>query len=265
MARFAACLTVALLLFATAAVGQQGLGPGPGPGYDPGMPPEVLVQGGFPPTIGVVEGVQGSRLILRHLDVRPTQETQKVPVTKRVVVDGREQEQTEYKDETFTRLRPVTAPFACELADIMAFDTDGQPIPPEVLATMFPRPRMVLMTFPGFPVDPAYLKLARDGTPFLAFLATPPPPNFAQRPASSSNPAQPGAPPAPNPPPAPAPPPSAPTTAAPAQPSAPPTTAPAAVDAPKADAPKADAPKADAPRAVPLPPPTPADTPKAAH
>src|SRR5262249_44726241 len=89
------------------------------------------------------------------------------PVVEKVMVNGKEQERTRMVMETYVRPVAISTDQAHDLASIRAFDTNGALIPTSRLAGLFPKPRMVLLGTAGVPVDPAFLKIARDGTPFI--------------------------------------------------------------------------------------------------
>jgi hypothetical protein len=150
----------------------------------------IFASGGMPPSIGVVEEVRSGKLMFRQTHLVPFSASRRVPVTKTVVVDGKEQQQTEYRDETITKMKTVPVVTAYELADVRAFDTNSKPIPSDQLPRLFARPGMVLFANPNIhPVDPAYLKIAKDGTPFPALVPKAPPP--AATPALRGVPVQP--------------------------------------------------------------------------
>jgi uncharacterized protein (TIGR03067 family) len=53
------------------------------------------------------------------------------------------------------------------VADLRVYDTDGRRIPKEKVAGLFTKPRPILYTHEGYLVDPEYLRVAREGTPFV--------------------------------------------------------------------------------------------------
>ena len=70
------------------------------------------------------------------------------------------------------------------LEQVRVYDQEGRRIPRERAAALFTRPRLILYMHEGLTVDPEYLRIAREGTPFLVLPAldprlrpgTPPPP-----------------------------------------------------------------------------------------
>lgn len=160
MARFAVCVSTLFLASATLA-------------QEPPAEPEILVGGGMPPSIGVVEGMQNGKLIFRQTVSKPATATRTKPVTEKVEIDGQVQEKTVYKTEQYTKMVTESVSLPVELSNVRVFDTNGVPIAASRLPVVFTRPRIVLFAPPGVQVDPAYLKVAKEGTPFIALLSTP--------------------------------------------------------------------------------------------
>lgn len=151
--------------------------------------PQILVAGGMAPDISVVEGLENGHLILRQTQVEPATATRTRPVTEKVIIDGKEEERTKHVQETYTTLVTLSSQVKFDLANIRAFDTNGVPIAASRFPAIFARPRIILLALPGMQVDPAYLKVAKDGTPFVALLSLPlPTPAPAPVPAPAAAP-----------------------------------------------------------------------------
>jgi hypothetical protein len=187
MNRLAPCLAVVPLVFASAAMAQAP----PGVPLAPSNKPVVFEAGGTAPAIGVVDGVQGADLMFRQNVYTLTKETRNVQITRKIVEDGKEREVTETVPQTFNVMKPRAVSSPYPLAKVLVFDSDAKPIPAERVPGLFARPRMVLwsMSAASPPVDPGFLKLARDGTPFVVLPAMPaaPAPLFSVAPGPGSS------------------------------------------------------------------------------
>src|SRR5262249_37421656 len=107
--------------------------------------PPILVKGGQPPIIGVVEGVQDGKLLVRQHRPETRTATRTKPVRQKVVIDGKEQEKTEYITEAFSFTAMAPYSVAHDMAKVRVFDTNGAPIAANRIAALFSQPRMVLM------------------------------------------------------------------------------------------------------------------------
>jgi hypothetical protein len=164
MTRLAPILSAFPLVFASLAVAQAP----PGVPVAPAKKLVVFEAGGMPPGIGIVDGVQGKNLKFRQTLPMPKQETRDVKSTRKVVEEGKEREVTETAPQIYTVIKPSPASTEIPLADVRVFDSDAKPIAADRLPGLFARPRMVLFMNAGSDaVDPSYLKIARDDTPFL--------------------------------------------------------------------------------------------------
>lgn len=129
----------------------------------------ILQKGGGPPMIIVIEGIRGNRLITRQTGMMPVAKTRTRPVVETVTDEnGQQRQMTKYVQETYTVMVPNTIKVEFPMAGVQAFDTNGRPITPDQLVRLYPRSGLALMAMPGMPVDPAYLKIARDGVPLVA-------------------------------------------------------------------------------------------------
>lgn len=141
----------------------------------PGDDDPVLRPGGVPPEIAVIEGVRGDSLVVRQTAMLPTTRTRERPVSETITdPDGQRRVVTRTVQETYTVMVPRTMMLQYPLAGVRVFDTNGKAIPTERLARLYARPGLALVANEGVPVDPAYLKIARDGVPLIA-LPLPPP------------------------------------------------------------------------------------------
>lgn len=164
MTRLAFGLPVIPLVFASAAMAQAP----PGVPQAPSKTLVVFEAGGMAPAIGIVDGVQGKNLKFRLSLLMPKQQTRNVTSTRKVVEDGKEREVTETVPQTYTLMKPSPVSNEIPLANVLVFGSDAKPIPADQLPGLFARPRMVLFMYSGSAaVDPSYLKIAKDGTPFL--------------------------------------------------------------------------------------------------
>lgn len=130
--------------------------------------PPVLEKGGVAPTVGVIEGVRGDKLVVRQTVFLPAQRTRSRPVTETITEDGQERQVTKNIQETYTVMEKKTVSAEILLDYVRAFDLDGKPIPTAQLSRLYARPGLALIAIVGSPVDPAYLRIARDGVPLIA-------------------------------------------------------------------------------------------------
>jgi len=111
---------------------------------------------GPPPRILVVEVENDGPPFI----VTPVIEFKKVPTTVTVVVGG--------KTENRTEVRTVQVEYRIKVGlndkDCQVFGLDGKRLAPEEVQKRITRSSPILVSSDGKPVDPFYLKLAREGT-----------------------------------------------------------------------------------------------------
>lgn len=168
-------LVLSTLALAQAPEGGPAFGPGPVSPVPPGpfaaspttreVPP--LADGGDAPRIGVVEGVRDGQLLVQRISIMTRQRPTTVTVAVPKIVDGttviENVAQTRYVNES-VKHKDVQA---YDLTKVRAFDVYGNPIPAERLVQLYASPRLALLSENGQPVDPAYLRVARDNVPLI--------------------------------------------------------------------------------------------------
>jgi uncharacterized protein (TIGR03067 family) len=70
------------------------------------------------------------------------------------------------------------------LTDLRVYDREGRRVPKEKVAGLLAKPGPILFTWDGYLVEPEYLRLAREGTPFVVLPNDPLPDDPAPAPAS---------------------------------------------------------------------------------
>jgi len=137
-------------------------------------PKPVLVKGGGVPQFSVVEGIKDRKLMVREKN-----ENERTPGSKTLMkvnrktweIDGQKVTQTFTHPEQVKAWTSPTVVNAYDLDSVLVYDLNGVKIEKQRWAKIFANPSLALVARSDRSIrqeiDPAFLKAARDGVPFV--------------------------------------------------------------------------------------------------